>query len=116
MKNTLFISLFMVLALSCQKSPQPNIIGPCTQKHVSGLLTPEVLWSFGRIGGFAVSPDGKKVLYDVKYYSIAQNKGNSELFVMDIDGSNKLQLTHSVESEYSASWSQIGRASCRERV
>ncbi len=108
MKNTLFISLFMVLALSCQKSPQPNIIGPCTQKHVSGLLTPEVLWSFGQIGGFAVSPDGKKVLYDVKYYSIAQNKGNSELFVMDIDGSNKLQLTHSVESEYSASWSPRG--------
>lgn len=108
MKNSILFTLVVVVALSCQKAPKPNIIGPSTKKLSSALLTPEVLWSFGRIGAFAISPDGKKVLYDVKYYSIAENKGNSELFVMDIDGGNKLQLTHSPESEYSASWSPAG--------
>lgn len=26
-------------------------------------MTPEALWAMGRIGGFAVSPDGKKIAY-----------------------------------------------------
>ncbi|MDR2824242.1 MAG: S9 family peptidase [Prevotellaceae bacterium] len=70
----------------------------------NGLMTPEVLWAFGRIGGVQVSPDGKRVLYGVTYYSVTQNKGNTELFVMNIDGSDKKQITKTAEREGSAKW------------
>ena len=39
-------------------------------------MTPEALWAMGRIGGFAVSPDGKKIAYTVAYYSVPENKSN----------------------------------------
>ncbi|HTO34826.1 MAG TPA: hypothetical protein VLZ72_01190, partial [Flavobacterium sp.] len=42
----------------------------------SNRMTPEVLWSFGRLSDPQVSPDGKTILYGVSYYSIEQNKGN----------------------------------------
>jgi dipeptidyl aminopeptidase/acylaminoacyl peptidase len=71
-------------------------------------LTPEVLWSFGRVGGVQVSPDGKKVLYSVSYYSIPENKGNSELFVMNTDGSDKQQITKTSVRESAAKWMKDG--------
>jgi dipeptidyl aminopeptidase/acylaminoacyl peptidase len=70
----------------------------------NGLMTPEALWAFGRIGSVDVSPDGKRVLYSVTYYSIAQNKSNTELFVMNTDGSDKKQITRTAEREGAAKW------------
>ncbi len=67
-------------------------------------MTPEVLWAFGRIGSVDVSPDGSKVVYTVSYYSKEQNSSNTEIFVMNIDGSNKKQITHSKEQEVSPKW------------
>ena len=67
-------------------------------------MTPEVLWSFGRVAGTQVSPDGKRVLYSVSYYSIPENKGNSEIFVMNTDGSDKKQITKTATREAAARW------------
>ncbi len=67
-------------------------------------MTPEVLWAFGRIGSVDVSPDGNKIVYTVSYYSKEQNSSNTEIFVMNIDGSNKKQITHSKEQEVSPKW------------
>lgn len=74
-----------------------------------GLLTPEILYSLARISDAALSPDGKKVLYGVTFISIEQNKGNRELFVVDTDGSNKKQLTHTPKSEQNAVWINEGK-------
>ena len=38
-------------------------------KLTSDKMTPEVLWSFGRLGGVSVSPDGKTVVYGVTYFN-----------------------------------------------
>lgn len=56
-------------------------------------MTPEALWAMGRIGGVAVSPDNKQIAYSVAYYSVAQNKSNNEIFVMNADGSGNTQIT-----------------------
>ena len=86
-----------------------DIIGKQNPKIENGLMTPEVLWSFGRIGGVQVSPDGTRVLYSVSYYSIPENKGNSEIFVMNTDGSNKEQITHTPGREAGAKWMKDGQ-------
>ena len=81
---------------------------PLIEKQVpvieNGRMTPEILWSFGRVGNVEVSPDETKILYSVSYYSVEQNKSNSELFVMNTDGSGKKQITKTANKEIAAKW------------
>ena len=77
-------------------------------KIEDGRMTPEVLWSFGRLADAQVSPDGKKVLYSVSYYSVKEDKSNSELFTMNIDGSDVQQITNTPQGEYVARWVKGG--------
>ena len=104
--NRLIILLLMTASImsSCNQDQGNGPIGRQNPEIKNGKLTPEVLWAFGRIGNVEVSPDGKKVLYMVTYYNIAQNKGNSEIFVMNADGTEKRQLTISEHRESSAKW------------
>jgi dipeptidyl aminopeptidase/acylaminoacyl peptidase len=78
---------------------------PITEKRV----TPELLWKFGRIGEFALSPDGKKVVYSVTRYSIAANKGSSDLFIAALDGGEPFHLTTFAGSEFNPRWSPDGK-------
>jgi len=72
-------------------------------------MTPEILWAFGRIGTVEVSPDGNRLLYPVTYYSVKENKSNTELFVMNTDGSEKKQITETTASEGAAKWMKDGK-------
>ncbi|MCL2413248.1 MAG: hypothetical protein FWC98_03820, partial [Bacteroidales bacterium] len=38
-----------------------KIIGKPEVTVIDGRMTPEILWSFGRIGEYAVSPDGQTI-------------------------------------------------------
>ena len=78
-------------------------------KIENGMLTPEVLEAFGRISEAVPSPDGSKIAYTLAYEDIEENRSNAEIYVMDADGNNPRRLTKTPKSE-------IGRASCRERV
>lgn len=91
------------------KNGKSEIIGKSVPKIENGLMTPEVLYSFGRIGDVQVSPDRSKILYQVTYVSIQQNKTNPELFVMDADGSNKKQITHTNSRESNPCWLNGGK-------
>lgn len=68
----------------------------------SDLMTPEVLWSLGRIGDVSVSSDGKKAVYSVSYYSIEQNKSKSVLYLFDMKSCAETRLTQGDNSESSA--------------
>ncbi len=73
-------------------------------KVENGEFTPEILNSFGRVSDAQLSPDGKKILYGVTYNDIEKNKGNRDLWVMDVDGKNPLQITNTPNSENNAVW------------
>lgn len=85
-----------------------SIIGRNNITVTDGILTPEILYSMARISDAQISPDGKKVLYGTTFISIEQNKGNRELFTVDIDGSNKKQITTTSRSEQNAVWINNG--------
>ena len=72
-------------------------------------FTPEFLNQLGRVGAPQVSPDGKKVLYGVTYYDIKTNKGNCDLWVMDVDGKNGKQITNTPNSESNYVWIDGGK-------
>ncbi|MEG2068040.1 MAG: S9 family peptidase [Tannerellaceae bacterium] len=84
------------------------IIERTVVKVPNGVMTPEVLYSLARISDARLSPDGTKVLYGVTFISIEQNKGNRELFVMNTDGTDKKQITHTAQSEQNAVWIKNG--------
>ena len=68
------------------------------------VMTPETLWAMGRIGSAQASPDGNKIVYQVGYYSVKENRGHQVIYVMDSDGQNVRQLTTSAKSEGSPVW------------
>ena len=112
MRNLIIIALLAGLVVSCQTGIQQDTETPLITKNQpnlsSDIMTPEVLWSFGRLGDVQVSPDGEKILYGVSYYNIEQNGSNRELFVMNIDGSGKIQLTETPQNEFNAIWHPDG--------
>lgn len=75
---------------------------------VDGMLTPEVLESFGRIGEASLSPDGKSVAFTLTYEDIEENKGNSEIYIMNADGSDMKRLTKTASSESNLQWIKGG--------
>ena len=110
-KTVLFLSILGILS-ACQVTMQQENESPLITKNQlilsTDIMTPEVLWSFGRLGDIQVSPDGEKLLYGVSYYSIEQNRSNRELFVMNADGSEKIQLTETPQNEFNAIWHPDG--------
>lgn len=93
-----------------EQASEASVIGQPDVKIENGQMSPEVLWAFGRVGNMCVSPDGKRVTYTVTYYSIPENKSNSEVYVMDADGANKKQLTRTAAREGALAWLPSGKA------
>src|SRR3984957_2698518 len=62
-----------------------------------------------RVGDPLVSPDGKQIVYTVSRVDTEDDKNISELWMVDWDGSNNLQLTYGTESASSPEWSPDGR-------
>ena len=62
-------------------------------------MTPEALWAMGRISSYVASPDGKRIVYQVGYYSVKENKSHQVLYVIDANGSGQQLLTSSSKNE-----------------
>ncbi|MCZ7601949.1 MAG: S9 family peptidase [Melioribacteraceae bacterium] len=69
----LLISLFSILQLSAQEKRA---------------ITIDDLWAMKRIGSFDVSPDNKTIAFDQTIYSFESNKGNTDIYLIDVDGNN----------------------------
>ena len=95
-------------AVSCSNSSDSPVIGRQYPEIKDNRMSPEVLWAMGRVGGVQVSPDGKRVLYSVSYYSVEQDKSNSDLFMMNADGTGKYQITDTEFREVAAKWFKGG--------
>ncbi len=110
MKKILFICFITMVMSASQTIAQKStsLIEKPDLQLKNKLMTPEALWAFGRVSGPSVSPDGKIVVYGVSYYSIDQNKGNRELYSVDISTQKVKQLTHTPKSEFNAVWRPDG--------
>ena len=98
------LSLLMGGCCTQNKKSQAVIIDKQEVEIKDGLLSPEALWAMGRLGEVAVSPDGKHIAYSVRYYSVAENKGNTDLYLCDVDGKNVRRLTRTAASENNLHW------------
>jgi dipeptidyl aminopeptidase/acylaminoacyl peptidase len=82
-----------------------GVPGPATSQQV---MTPELLWKLQRVSAPAVSPDGGRLVYGVRTYDVNANKGDTDLFVVGVEGGSPRQLTDMKGSESSAAWRPDG--------
>lgn len=68
------------------------------------VLTPEKMMEFKRLGGATVSPDGKYLLYSQTIMNVAENRGNADLYIIDLAAKTTKQLTNTPFSEFEAQW------------
>ncbi|MCB2196587.1 MAG: S9 family peptidase [Bacteroidetes bacterium] len=113
MKNLLIIS-GLVISLSffsCTNSEKvAEINNPVDNIELSSdIMTPEVLWSFGRVSGVEISPDHKTMLFGVSFYDVEKNRGNREVFTMPVKGGEAVNITNTESGEYSAIWRPDGK-------
>ena len=107
MKRTLTIIVAaLLIAGSHHAKAQENVrIGKQNISIKGGKMTPEALWAMGRIAGYAASPDGQHIVYQVGYYSVKHNKSQQVLYVMNADGTNTRSLSPNAQkSETDAVW------------
>lgn len=110
--NFLFVVAVALFFASCQPKNADvpkKIIGQQELKLTNDLLTPELLWAFGRVSDPKVSPDQSTILFGVTWYDVQENKGNRELYTMKADGSAKTKITNTAFSEYDAQWTSDGK-------
>ncbi|WP_319503452.1 S9 family peptidase [uncultured Draconibacterium sp.] len=110
-KIALFILIVMTIVSCTQKESgqvAKNYV-PETPKLSSDVMTPEVLWSFGRLGGAQVSPDGTQVLYTVTYYNIEENKSYRDIYTIPVAGGEAKNLTNTASNEYNVVWRPDGK-------
>lgn len=75
-----------------------------SQSTAQKTLTPELLWKLKRLSGGKVSPDGKKILFELREFNVTNNSGNTDLFVFDIASNQYTQITDTKFSEMEAVW------------
>lgn len=72
------------------------------------LLTPELLWKLNRISGGTLSPKGDYLLFSMRSFNVAENSGNTDLYVIKLASGELTQLTSTPFSEMEAQWSTDG--------
>lgn len=65
-------------------------------------MSPELLWSLGRVNGEAVSRDGERVYYTVTRYDLEKNKGNTQLYVSNIKSGESIRISEDGVNAYNA--------------
>ena len=99
-----------ILAAGTTASAEQNaLISRPDFKVEDGKFTPELIEAFGRASDPQLSPDKKKILYNLEFINLEADKGNKELWVMDIDGKNAVQLTFTNDPEVNAVWFNEGK-------
>ena len=57
-------------------------------------MTPELLWSLGRVSGLGVSSDGKNILYSVSTPNAAENKSSRQKYAISVTGGTPIPVSH----------------------
>ena len=108
MKKFIFCALAAALVMSCSQNSESGYVGVSDIQIENGVMTPETLLALGRLSDPQLSPDGSKILYGVSYNSIEDNRSCLNLFICNVDGSGRTQLTRYAKSVSNARWSNDG--------
>ena len=72
-------------------------------------LTVDDMWAVQRVGGPVLSPDGTKAAYTVSVYDMDENRGNADIWVLDLASGATRRLTTNKASDTSPAFSPDGK-------
>ncbi|NJN26045.1 MAG: S9 family peptidase [Cyclobacteriaceae bacterium] len=61
------------------------------------MMTPELLWSLGRVSAIGLSKDGQSLVYSVKRYDIDANSATTKEFIVPLEGGTPVEITKGKE-------------------
>lgn len=101
MKKLTIISIALILAIlgACKTEKSDNAkvnaidVSLTETEKAGGVLTPEILWKYGRIGSVLLSPDGSTVLYTVTNYDLPTEARTTCIYSVPAAGGNAVNLT-----------------------
>jgi dipeptidyl aminopeptidase/acylaminoacyl peptidase len=102
MKRYLLPVFLMALLLSgsCKQKlvvstePAPQFNNQLTDAEKSGgVMTPEIMWKFRRLGTFTLSPDGAYALYTVTDIDLQSEARKTNIYKVSTAGGNAVQIT-----------------------
>lgn len=94
MKSLLFLIVLIPIVINSQT------------KHP---LTVEDLWAMKRVGSYSLSPDGRTIAFSVTEYNMEANKGNTDIYLVNSDGSDLRPLKNSDKNESEPVFSPAGK-------
>lgn len=98
-----------LLTTACMPKQNKDIIGRQTPHIENRTFSPETLWAMGRIGGTSVNSETGKIAYAVSYYSVEENRSNTDIFLINQDGTEPQQLTKDNYRQSDPQWMPDGR-------
>jgi len=63
------------------------------EEKAGGVMTPEIMWKFGRLGTIALSPDGSTVLYTVTNIDLQSEARRTSIYKLSASGGEAVKLT-----------------------
>jgi dipeptidyl aminopeptidase/acylaminoacyl peptidase len=103
-RNLLPIILFVLLLPSAckEKTPAPAAQASprfnnqlTAEEKTRGVMTPEIMWKFRRLGSSALSPDGSTVLYTLTDIDLTSETRRTNMYKIPASGGEPVQLTTS---------------------
>lgn len=95
MKTKLFLLILFCVTLASQAQNK---------------YTAELLQKLGRVSDPQISPDGKSVLYNVRWVNLEKNKGQSDLYKVDVATKAVTRLTNDDFNQSSGKWNATSTA------
>jgi dipeptidyl aminopeptidase/acylaminoacyl peptidase len=102
MKTNLILTTLLIITLSVScKQKAPVNQAPQSQFSVQltddekkgGMMTPEIMWKFSRLGTFSLSPDGSTVLYTQTQIDLQTEVRRTNIYKISSSGGESVQLT-----------------------
>jgi dipeptidyl aminopeptidase/acylaminoacyl peptidase len=114
MKKYIVLITIVVLSIACKPqklsvpTPQNQFSVQLTdEEKKGGLMTPEIMWKFSRLGTFALSPDGSTVLYTFTQIDLQTETRRTNIYKVPVSGGEAVQLT--TEGGSSPQWISDGK-------
>lgn len=96
--NMLKVSSFLLLLLI--------LIPPLANSQNQNFLNPIDIFDLEYVSNPQVSPDGQQIIYERNYFDIQSDRKYSNLWIINIDGSENRPLTTGNQSDFNAIWSK----------
>lgn len=65
------------------------------EEKAGGVMTPEIMWKFRRLGSFELSPDGSYVVYDATDIDLQTEARQTNIYKLSTAGGDPIQMTTS---------------------